>query len=115
MALNEVSQSCWQRVQKHYGYARDYQPYWYALHPHWVDGINAAKEGYFILGCMDNRMAYVLPSSFIGSHLDNLNKTEKPDGKSYWHIALNSDNGVIKLNLSRIGTKVDLTPYEMKY
>ncbi len=96
-------------------YERDYQPYWYALHPHWLEKLSDANEGYFILGCMDNSVAYVLPIPFITSHLVNLNKTEKVDGKTYWHIALNSDNGIVKLNLSRVGTKVDLSPYEMKY
>jgi hypothetical protein len=96
-------------------YMRDHQPYWYALHPQWLENIRSGKEGYFILGCMDNRVAYVLPVALLESHLDSFNMTEKPEGKSYWHVALNMDDGVIKLNLSKIGTKIDLTPYRMEY
>ena len=96
-------------------YMRDYQPYWYALHPHWLESIKNTKDGYLILGCMDSRVAYVLPAAFLMSNLNNPNMTERAEGKSYWHIALNSDSGIIKLNLSKIGEKIDLTPYQMSY
>ncbi len=96
-------------------YMRDYQPYWYAFHPDWLGNIQNGSEGYFILGCADSNIAYVLPRKFMEDNLENLNMTEKEGGRSYWHIALNSDEGVIKLNLSKIGRKVDLAPYRFEY
>lgn len=96
-------------------YLRDYQPYWYALHPDWLEKIRKAKDGFFILGCADSNVAYALPLHFLDKNLNNLNMTEKDGGKSYWHIALNSDGGVIKLNLSKIGMKLDLTSYKIEY
>ena len=96
-------------------YLRDYQPYWYAFHPDWLENIRKGNDGYFILGCADNTIAYALPRQFMEENLQNLNMTEKEGGKSYWHIALNNDESVIKLNLSKIGKKVDLTPYRIEY
>lgn len=95
-------------------YMRDYQPYWYAFHPDWLENIRKAKDGFLILGCADSNVAYALPLRFLEENLDNLNKTEKEGGKSYWHIALVSDGGVIKFNLSKIGKKLDLTPYRVE-
>jgi hypothetical protein len=43
----------------------------------------------------------------------DLNQTAKVD-KSYWHIAFASDNGSIKLNLSKVGKMIDLKPYRFK-
>lgn len=96
-------------------YLRDYQPYWYALHPDWLESIRKGKEGFLVLGCADNNTAYALPVNFLEENLDNLNMTERENGKNYWHIALNNDDGTIKINLSKIGKKVDLTQFRIEY
>ena len=94
-------------------YKRDYQPYWYALHPKWLEFMQSVGEGYFVLGCMDREEAYGLPLAFIESNLAALNTTQKGD-KKYWHLALTTDNGALALNLSSIGKKIDLAPYAFK-
>jgi hypothetical protein len=91
-------------------YKRDYQPYWYALHPKWIQFMKSVSEGYFLLGCMDQDVAYALPIAFIEQYLSILNTTEDGE-KTYWHIALTTDKGALALNLSSIGKKVDLAPY----
>jgi hypothetical protein len=93
-------------------YKREYQPYWYALHPKWLEFLQSVSEGFFILGCMDRNEAYVLPRTFIEENLEALNVTEKGD-KKYWHVALTMDKGSLALNLSRIGKKISLAPYAL--
>ena len=62
--------------------------YWYAYHPQWNDFLDAANVGYFILGCLDKDVAYVLPHAEIARHLPDLNTTTTSDGRTYWHIKL---------------------------
>ena len=109
MHSNQIGITC--AVSKRY--KRDYQPYWYALHPKWLDFIRSVAEGYFVLGCMDRNEAYALPLAFIEENLDALNTTEK-GGKKYWHVALTMDKGSLALNLSSIGKKIDLARYAVK-
>ena len=65
--------------------------YWYAYHPQWDEFLDAAKTGYFVLGCLDKRVAYVLPHAEISSCLSDLNATTPDNGKTYWHIKLEDD------------------------
>jgi hypothetical protein len=92
-------------------YDSTYQPYWYALHPAWVTFIESARDGYFILGCMDRDEAFALPLSVVQAAKDKLNASVKKDGKTYWHVALTEELGVLKWNLSKVGQKIDLSPY----
>jgi hypothetical protein len=91
-------------------YDNDYQPYWYALHPTWVEFLKEGKNSYFILGCMDRDKAYAVPFSEVATLLPSLNQTEKGD-RSYWHVALNLDGDALKWNVSQIGSKLDLQKY----
>lgn len=91
-------------------YDNDYQPYWYALHPAWVEFLKEGKQSFFVLGCMDRTDAYAVPFSKVAELLPNLNQTEKGD-RSYWHVALNLDDGILKWNVSQIGLKLSLDEY----
>jgi hypothetical protein len=106
---NEIGITC--AVSKRY--KREYQPYWYALHPKWLEFIRSVNEGFFVLGCMDKNEAYALPLTVIEQNLSALNTTEKGD-KRYWHVGLTMNEGSLALNLSSIGKKVDLAPYSFK-
>jgi hypothetical protein len=109
-ATNQIGVAC--AVSKRY--KRDYQPYWYALHPKWLEFMRSVNEGFFVLGCMDRNEAYALPLAFIEQILEAMNTTEKGD-KKYWHVALTMDiSGSVALNLSSIGKKIDLAPYSFK-
>ena len=53
--------------------------YWYAYHPQWDQFLEAANIGYFVLGCLDKEVAYVLPHAEISGQLSNLNTTTSPE------------------------------------
>jgi hypothetical protein len=108
-SMNQIGITC--AVSKRY--KRDYQPYWYALHPKWSEFMQSVSEGFFVLGCMDRSEAYALPIAFIKQNLEAMNTTEK-GGKKYWHVALTMDKGSLALNLSSIGKKIDLALYSFK-
>lgn len=92
-------------------YESDYQPYWYAFHPNWDAFLAEAKDGYFILACMDRLEAYAVPYSWILANKQNLNMTNKGE-KSYWHVALTTlENGALAINTSKVGAKAPLEPY----
>jgi hypothetical protein len=95
-------------------YKNPNRPYWYALHPQWLDFLRSSREGYFLLGCMDSNEAYALPLSALDAHLNELNTTEKED-RSYWHIELTFDNdGQLSLSLSKARKKLSLREYSFK-
>ena len=95
-------------------YQIDYQPYWYAFHPNWDRFLAEGEDSFFILACMDQNEAYAVPHSWITANKKNLNVTEKGE-KSYWHIALTLDRGLLAINLSRIGKKVPLQPFAFSW
>jgi hypothetical protein len=92
-------------------YQRDYQPYWYAFHPAWLEFLSEGAEGVLILGCMDRSEGYALPLELVRSKLDCLNKTEKED-RLYWHIALQIDGDSLLLNMTKTGERLLLTSFE---
>jgi hypothetical protein len=96
-------------------YEKSHQPYWYALHPIWVDFMKGASDSYFVLACMDRNEAFAIPYAVVQANLDNLNISVRKDGKHYWHITLLEDKGVIKWNLTKVGKRVDLTPYRFVF
>lgn len=92
-------------------YEGDYQPYWYAYHPKW-DAFLAEGDGFLVLCCMDLDSAFAVPQSWFAEHKQDLNTTEKSDGKSYWHIPLTKlPDGSIAINLSKVGKKYNLEPH----
>lgn len=91
-------------------YKRDYQPYWYALHPQWVDYLRGGRDGYFILGCMDRSEAYAIPISRLEPLLPELNRTELPN-RHYWHVNLGWDDQSLVINLTKVGKKIDLREF----
>ena len=96
-------------------YESDYQPYWYAFHPKWDAFLAEAKDGYFVLACMDRAEAFAVPYSWISANKINLNRTENGD-RSYWHLALTTlDEGKLAINTSKIGVKTPLEPYRFSF
>ncbi len=92
-------------------YENDYQPYWYAYHPKWDAFLSEAKDGYFILACMDRAEAFAVPYLWLSAHKQNLNMTDNGE-RSYWHIAITTlQGGALAINTSKIGIKTPLEPY----
>lgn len=84
-ADHEVRAAC--TVSKRY-LKRNAYPYWYAFHPQWAEFLNETRRSYFVLGCMDLKIAFAIPGKEFMSHLDALNVTIKDDGSRYWHVHL---------------------------
>ena len=99
-------------ISKRYEGGRNY---WYAYHPHWDEFLAAANIGYFVLGCLDKEVAYVLPHADISRHLSNLNTTTSPDGKTYWHVHLEDNQEVgMSLILRGTGRRQSISEFEMR-
>jgi len=94
-------------------FSRDDVAYWYALHPNWIEFMKGAHHGYYVLGCMDLKVAYALSFAFVKEHLQEFNKTDK-DNRHYWHVALKVANGKVLLNLSKVSKQIDLSPYKFE-
>ena len=73
-------------VSKRYTKRSSY-PYWYAYHPEWDEFLKGGFDSYFVLGCMDLDVAFVIPLKTISAYLSKLNTTTT-DKKTYWHIHL---------------------------
>lgn len=61
--------------------------YWYAYHQSWDDFLGEAKEGYYVLGCIEQNAAYALPYKWIHSMMNDLSKTVSGD-RFYCHVFL---------------------------
>ena len=87
------------------------QPYWYALHPRWVEFMKEGVEGYFVLACMDRNEAFAIPYELLVENLENLNRTEKQD-RYHWHIHIAKDEqDRLYWNLSKVKQKIALDKY----
>ena len=96
-------------------YEGDYQPYWYAYHPKW-DTFLAEGKSYLILCCMDLDAAFAVPQAWFAQNKSDLNVTERPEGKSYWHIPLTTlPDGSLAINLTRTGKKYSLEPHRFSF
>ena len=88
--------------------------YWYAYHPQWDEFLGAGNIGYFVLGCLDKEVAYVLPHAEISGQLSSLNTTSR-DGKKYWHIHLEDDQETgMSLILRGDGKRRSIAEFEMR-
>lgn len=48
--------------------------------------------GLFVLGCVDQLVAYAIPREVLEPVLPKLNTTQRDGGKTYWHIKLAEDS-----------------------
>ena len=87
--------------------------YWYAYHPHWDRFLADGDRGFFILGCVDRDVAYVLPRAFMQNVLHHLYTTEMKDtAKMYWHVHLEEGpGGEIFFLVGKAGQKVPISTY----
>jgi hypothetical protein len=87
-------------------------PYWYAFHPAWDAFLSEGETSNLVLGCMDLKIAFVLPLPVIHSHLDELHTTTKEGGELYWHIKIYEPKpGVFTLQLPKSGKQQSLNEF----
>lgn len=87
--------------------------YWYAFHPHQKKFLSEGSKGYFMLGCVDSNFSFAIPLNDLVPVLPLLNKTEKEDDKSYWHIHVDpNESGVYELKIPN-NKNLNLEPYKV--
>ncbi len=59
--------------------------YWFALHPHQLDFLADAEEGYFALGCGSPDNVLLLPLYEVQTWLEMLSETQR-NGQPIWHL-----------------------------
>jgi hypothetical protein len=87
--------------------------YWYAYHPAWDAFLSEGTAAFFVLGCMDQQTAFVIPFADMHSAREYMNKTEPKDGQMYWHVHLVENAGVISMLLPKKGESMSLEPYRV--
>jgi len=99
-------------VSKHH--QRGTSQFWYAYHPQWDSFLGEAKHGYFLLGCMDMKVAYAIPVGVMRQRLSELNTTPN-NGKPYWHIKIiEVQKNHYALQMPKSGDHLDLKKYALK-
>ena len=93
-------------------YDRGYQPYWYALYEAQLAFIQEAARGFLVLGALDTRTAYALPTAVVAPMTKRLKFTRRDQGQLYWHIAVRLDPGGPVLPLT--DGELDLAPYRLQ-
>src|SRR5262249_3716064 len=82
-------------------------PYWYAYHPQWDEFLGEAESAFFVLGVMDQDIAFALPLDVMRSVLEQLSTTNN----RYWHLHLTEDEvRVVSLILPKKKSLLALTP-----
>ncbi|UCI28427.1 pentapeptide repeat-containing protein [Mesorhizobium sp. B2-8-5] len=86
-------------------------PYWYAYHPKWDDFLRDASDGYFVLGCLDLKIAFSIPRLVVNRLLIDLHAS-KTKTSQYWHVHIGEPaEGEYVLIIPHKKT-VSLKPYE---
>ena len=99
-------------ISKRYTKRTSY-PYWYAFHPEWNEFLQNGNEAYFVLGCMDLDVAFVIPFKTVTENLAALNTTTTAK-KTYWHVHLvERDNGGYAILLPHNGTQLPLDQFQI--
>lgn len=62
--------------------------YWYAYHPQWAEFLQEGTHAFLALGCVDRKIAFLLPLEKVKEVLPKLNTTVKEDGSVYWHLKI---------------------------
>jgi hypothetical protein len=86
--------------------------YWYRFDPEWLEYIDQADSGYYVLSGIDLEVAYAVPTSVMKENLGNLNKTTRKDGSFYWHIHLYQEGSGEMLCKLREGERLALSSFE---
>ena len=84
--------------------------YWYAYHTKWDAFLKDAHRAFFVLGCSDRDVAYVIPASWIRDKLVDLNTSDTGTDDMFWHIHLNvMEHGSLGIRVR--GSDIDLAEF----
>jgi hypothetical protein len=89
--------------------------YWFGFHEIWNGWLEGSKDGYLLLGCMDVRVCFALPLSFVRAQLPNLRSTGAGKDR-YWHIDLvDIGGGKNLLDVPRLRQAISLSEFLIKF
>ena len=84
-------------VSKSYEEARGHS-FWFAFHPHQLEKLEGAVHGYAAFGCGSASNIVLIPVDRLKEQLENLHRTQREDGRSYWHIKIFNEGEAWVLN-----------------
>ncbi len=64
------------------------QKFWYGYHSYFATNLATYKKKYIAFGCDNDEGIVLIPFEFIDKLRDNMNKTERKNGKCYWHVII---------------------------
>ena len=89
--------------------------YWFGFHETWNRWLEGAKDGYIIFGCMDVRLCFVFPLSFIREQLPHLRSTGFGRDK-YWHIDIvDIDKKKNLLDIPKLRQAISISKYALEF
>lgn len=65
--------------------------FWFAFHPHQAEFLDGHERAFLLLGCGDPDLVAAIPSARLQEWLPDLWVTERPDGRTYWHLRVRQD------------------------
>jgi hypothetical protein len=95
-------------------YEEPKNPYWFGYDHKWRDFVKASEQGFFVLGCMDLKLAFAIPADVMETKLPELNTTDNERGM-WWHIVIRELKGQCIMVCAKTGHHLDLTPYIFQF
>ena len=90
-------------------------PYWYAYHPPWDLFISEGVEGFYVLGAMDNEVAFAIPYKVMLARKGELSTSTRPNGQKYFHIKIiETSGGEYFLQMPKSGSHMPLSEFSFK-
>jgi uncharacterized protein DUF1524/uncharacterized protein DUF262 len=87
--------------------------YWYALHTHWYATLQDARDGYYVIGCMDLPFAFAIPIERLREWVPRLSKSEPEGREPYWHVKLKELAGKFSLKFPGAGNAVSVEEFRI--
>ncbi len=87
--------------------------YWLSFHPYHLEFLEAAAQGYVVLGCGTPEQTLLIPFTIFREWLDSLNTTKEKD-RYYWHIHVLKRGDRLTLDRKKGFEDVDLMEYLLR-
>ena len=85
--------------------------YWFSLYPSQKDRLDEADKGYLALGCGSPDSVLLIPIEEFAPLSFEMHQTVLDEGRFYWHVQLQREQGHLILNRRQGSTHVDLSGY----
>lgn len=95
-------------------YEEPKNPYWFGYDHKWRDFVRVSEQGFFVLGCMDLKLAFAIPADVMETKLPELNTTDNERGM-WWHIVIRELEGRYIMVCAKTGHHLELTPYVFNF